>query len=98
PPRPPLLPYTTLFRSVLDREHSSRSPHAGLNFVSDEKRPVARAQLACRGEEAGRRYDNAALSLNRLDDEAGNVARRERALERLRSEEHTSELQSLTNL
>src|SRR5438093_8940640 len=66
PPRSPLFPYTTLFRSRLPRVRRRRRPGRGHRHLR-----TARPGPAVRG------------------------ARRHA---RVRSEEHTSELQSLTNL
>src|SRR5205814_7501243 len=96
PPRPPLFPYTTLFRSLC--------PAAGLPkpalVVLDDPAPNA---LAC-----GRRPRDAALvvtqglldKLSRIELEGvlAHELSHVKALDILRSEEHTSELQSLRHL
>src|SRR5438132_7618576 len=72
PPRSTLFPYTTLFRSVLDR------PRLGLDHAADQVHdvglPLGRLQEGLLGPEVGR---------------AGHDPR---------SEEHTSELQSHSDL
>src|SRR5438093_4297931 len=75
PPRSTLLPYTTLFRSVLGGDE--RLPHRLGDLAERQHRAPLGAELA--DEAAVRR-----VHLRRLD--------------LVRSEEHTSELQSLTNL
>src|SRR5262245_64983672 len=86
PPRPPPFPYTTLFRSVppdVSRARAAaRRDHAG-------SRAVVAAALAAdpAGPRPARRRRCAAVSLLRP------AVRRHR-----RSEEHTSELQSLRHL
>src|SRR3712207_8242920 len=82
PPRSPLFPYTTLFRSRVARRHAARSEgareraHAG---AEGRARGAAAVQLPARQERARRG--------------ASARAARSRALPG-RSEEHTSELQS----
>src|SRR5690606_40419101 len=90
PPRPPLFPYTTLFRSLA--VHTRGVP------LADD---VDLAALAAKtpglvGAELRNLVNEAALAAARRDAQA--VARQdfEDALER--SEEHTSELQSRENL
>src|SRR5437016_9593378 len=79
PPRSPLFPYTTLFRSVLEvarvRERVERD-----DLVRGRREQVADH---VRGDEAGAARDQHASAPHGSS---------------LRSEEHTSELQSLTNL
>src|SRR5262249_62065101 len=70
PPRSPLFPYTTLFRSLPAPIWIAQARRRQVDLQSREKNPGRRAQ---RGEPAGLGF-------------------------RDRSEEHTSELQSLTNL
>ena len=66
---------------VLDREEPPGSPHPGLNFVGDEQRAVAPAQRGgARQKFIGGHVD--ALALDRLDDEGGDLARRQRLLQR----------------
>src|SRR5207237_9065035 len=83
PPTPPLFPYTTLFRS--DRR-------------SDAQRQQQRAQEV--GSLAVRMPDLAERSPahRERDHSDGNVDEEHPAPARLRSEEHTSELQSHLNL
>src|SRR5256886_7726508 len=72
PPRSTLFPYTTLFRSVLDRIYQ--------RMISE------RRQIAQRFRSEG-------------EGEAARIAgQKERDLNEIRSEEHTSELQSQSNL
>src|SRR2546430_13206387 len=83
PPRSTLFPYTTLFRSLGARARTQQ----GQELLADELERAARAGAL---EEA-----NGALDRNGLVHLVGE----ERALEvRERSEEHTSELQSQSNL
>src|SRR5262249_62107273 len=89
PPRSTLFPYTTLFRSV-------RPQNAELTAV-DLVHPVGNVDLhlAALGQRLGRVVDDGAFV------QAGIAELRDRHLKHaivLRSEEHTSELQSLTNL
>src|SRR5207253_9489586 len=94
PPRPTLFPYTTLFRSPLG-DLEMGAPHADL-------------QVAHR---AARRGDQMHLDAQPLAEHAARVAHRgavdrvadgggmnDVAVRRLRSEEHTSELQSRGHL
>src|SRR5262249_60397476 len=74
PPRSPLFPYTTLFRSRQAARRPAHAPRADC--------PPASARLQRRGGSVGR--------------PTRRVPRRCKRAER--SEEHTSELQSLTNL
>src|SRR5438046_7960213 len=75
PPRSPLFPYTTLFRS----------PRFGEHRIFAAGRPVEGAGI---DDDAAERVAVAAEKLRqRVHDDVG-----------ARSEEHTSELQSLTNL
>src|SRR5947207_7108335 len=77
PPRPPLFPYTTLFRSL---RQERRDPGA-----------AARGLQALQGQGRGARHGKRDLShLQR--------ARRGALSAELRSEEHTSELQSHSDL
>src|SRR3712207_8099033 len=84
PPRSTLLPYTTLFRSVVLAER-------GVEAEATEAQPAVRAErVVVPGREEAeklppRRREALAQRIDR-----GHLGRRER----LRSEEHTSELQS----
>src|SRR5262245_63066635 len=74
PPRPPLFPYTTLFRSRPPQDRDGR--------VAETDRPLPDSDRAvCRRDRRDARA--------RLDGHVG---------KQLRSEEHTSELQSLRHL
>src|SRR5262249_59506486 len=90
PPTSPLFPYTTLFRSGF---HESRDHRPGRRRRGGRDR--ARAGQLRRVRAAQRR--NVAAAAGRLP---GGVAARWRHADGApaRSEEHTSELQSLTNL
>src|SRR5699024_11646693 len=81
PPRPPLFPYTTLFRSP------SGGTILTVTAGTSDLRPAREAQLTA--TYLGRRCD--------LIADVG-VAGLHRVLARLRSEEHTSELQSRFDL
>src|SRR5438093_7637250 len=82
PPRSTLFPYTTLFRSI---EHRAAPSHSG---VAGRESPCGSGRRAARRGRAP-----AAAGRRRAGGGDGLGARR-----RPRSEEHTSELQSLTNL
>src|SRR2546430_9947474 len=71
PPRSPLFPYTTLFRSLPRRRHRRGPPEGKGDWISD-----------CES----------------ADGERAHPAGRRDELVRRRSEEHTSELQSQSNL
>src|SRR5690606_41392614 len=91
PPRPPLLPYTTLFRSFSMGTQEerfrdlalTRSPH-GVPMLADTD---TAAWFEC--------YNGAR---HRAGDHTIFVGQVERCERRYRSEEHTSELQSRENL
>ncbi len=55
-----------LHSPMLDGPPSARAPHAGLDFIGNQQDPVAVTQLAQPREEAVRRHDIAAFTLNRL--------------------------------
>src|SRR2546429_4160107 len=78
PPRSPLFPYTTLFRSLSNGEFNLLAA-----LLATANRVVTRDQLI----DMSRRYDN------EVYDRAIDVQ-----ILRLRSEEHTSELQSRLHL
>ena len=66
---------------VLDRQKFSGAADAGLDLVGDEQRAVFAAQRGGTGQEfVGGHVD--ALALDRLDEESGDLARRQRPLER----------------
>ena len=66
---------------VLDREETAGAAHAGLDLVGDEQRAVFLAERGrARQEFVGGHVD--ALALDRLDDEGGDLARRQRLFER----------------
>src|SRR5205085_12355532 len=97
PPPLPLFPYTTLFRSLLNEMRLNHLQAEFLAAVSHElKTPLASLELASsllragniEAAEAERLWDSHAAELKRLKEE----------VETLRSEEHTSELQSQSNL
>src|SRR2546422_6955143 len=82
PPRSTLFPYTTLFRS---RVLADRSFHRALVVVDEEPRGRGRVALGL-------------LQLVELEDRADAVGRTGAELALVRSEEHTSELQSRLHL
>src|SRR5205823_13374962 len=98
PPRCTLFPYTTLFRSMLDRRCARvaavRLPFATRTII-EKDRPGGIGNFA---------LSSARRSRNRLDEQAPrlSIARRRdghgRSKRKTRSEEHTSELQSLAYL
>src|SRR5690348_17810773 len=91
PPRSPLFPYTTLFRSVLVRDHLG-ADEAALDVAVDLAGGLERGGPAADGP-------CAALVLARgekADEVEERVARADEA--GARSEEHTSELQSPVHL
>src|SRR5207249_933617 len=53
---------------MLARKPPARTAEAGVDFVEDQHKPVPVTKPSQRGQEIGRRYDDAAASLNRLDD------------------------------
>ena len=58
---------------VLDRVPAARAPHAALDLVGDEHDAVLGAEVGQPLEEAGRRDDEPAFALDRLDQHAGDV-------------------------
>ena len=60
---------------VLARPHRAGAADAGLHLVDHEQDAVLVAQRAQVGEPARRRHDVAALALDRLDEDRGDVAR-----------------------
>src|SRR5688572_32496282 len=93
PPTSPLFPYTTLFRSVGPARDVSRGHevwHAAHDVLLGKRaleRPLDELVLVAR---AGRRHEHVALG--------GECCERRFFDEARRSEEHTSELQSQSNL
>src|SRR5207253_9133114 len=88
PPRPPLFPYTTLFRST-SCSQGRRANQAAL-------RPARAGPLAWYG--VRRRVVKVASGSRRTSQLRASVDRRARETGRYRSEEHTSELQSRGHL
>src|SRR3712207_7833686 len=82
PPRSTLFPYTTLFRSLADVDHDVPLGQLDGHPLAEEVQPDAVRPV----QQAGRRH--------RAQGPAGEVERRRRDVEDVRSEEHTSELQS----
>src|SRR5262249_62384271 len=80
PPRPPLFPYTTLFRSR--------------SAAGASRRAVVRASASNTTQPSP--CTTTGLSSNRAS--PSSTSTRPASAARVRSEEHTSELQSLTNL
>jgi hypothetical protein len=60
-------------RLVVDGEPVAGATEAGLDLVGDEHHAVLLRPGGERGQEPRRRYDEAALALDRLDDQAGEV-------------------------
>ena len=60
---------------VLDGPHAAGAPDAALHLVGDEHDAVRGAEVAQLAEPARGRDDVAALALDRLDDDRGDVAR-----------------------
>src|SRR5262245_65272628 len=81
-PRSPLFPYTTLFRS--------RQPHF------DGRR--VRGEIGGGGREAGAAREHRRFAVAGVGQSAAPVVVRAAVQRRVRSEEHTSELQSLRHL
>src|SRR5205814_10161884 len=98
PPRPTLFPYTTLFRSLpLQRRQLQLVPfEAGQSEVEN----VARLDVRIGGAQLrlARRHLRARPVVGFEDQIAQTFLRAPQLPEKLRSEEHTSELQSLRHL
>src|SRR5690606_41187408 len=95
PPRPTLLPYTTLFRSgirhpAIGRVRHARRPMKAL--VLDHRAIVRRLAPLEFEHDVGEREDALTHAIAHEEDDVAY------GLCRLRSEEHTSELQSRENL
>src|SRR3712207_9061068 len=90
PPRSTLFPYTTLFRSGLERHHRLREP---LPAVDDDRLPRDEPGLVG-GQEQRRIADVLDLAEPALGDRRLHRAQVLLAQVGERSEEHTSELQS----
>ena len=60
---------------VLDRPHAAGAADAALYFVGDERDAVRVADCAQLRKPTGRRHDVAALTLNGLDEDRGDVFR-----------------------
>ena len=76
--KPPPMPFASetgvgLHARDLKTKPRPEATDAGLHFVGEEQRAVLVAERPQRGEEAGRRGQNAALALHRLDDDGGHV-------------------------
>src|SRR5690606_41657828 len=92
PPSPPLLPYTTLFRSRVPGDHVARGvAHGAADALDPGVDRPALGRLRSHDGELG------ALGRGRLETPARALPLLEERLE-IRSEEHTSELQSRENL
>src|SRR5262249_62084062 len=83
-PRPPPFPYTTLFRSRIALLHEKPEAVAGQRVSGEVEVPLEEAEEP--GGERGALSQPLHAHEERVPEDA------------LRSEEHTSELQSLTNL
>ena len=68
---------------VLDRPHLPGPPHAGLHLVVDEEDAVLAADLGQPQQVVGRHREEAALSLHRLEHDAGDRRRIDLGLEEL---------------
>src|SRR5262249_56077920 len=89
PPRLPLFPYTTLFRS--DLGDGGSAPVGGLCSRQELRLAMLEAQVVTAPAEELEWFVHETDALKKVRSAAPVEAR-------LRSEEHTSELQSLTNL
>src|SRR5262249_61700611 len=88
PPRPPLFPYTTLFRSPVATRAVQRGARSRMLRATHADLPHRRRRPRAGGARVGRDGRRRAMAgVDGVD-----------APRRTRSEEHTSELQSLTNL
>src|SRR5690625_6426419 len=93
PPRPPLFPYTTLFRSMAAREAMvNAGKHAGVDSVDVYAEHLA-GELSIFVRDRGAGFDSEAVPEDRHGIRDSIVERMNR-----RSEEHTSELQSRGHL
>src|SRR2546430_10655730 len=91
PPRSPLFPYTTLFRSAF-RVHQIQCRRTRIPTITGLARRQAGARVTEATPISGRRPD-------RLDETRTSVEMHTHVLELgVRSEEHTSELQSQSNI
>ena len=72
---------------MIRREHLAGPPHARLDFVHHQQHPVPRGQLAQPVQERRRRHDVAALALDRLDDDRGDLVGRGEVHEELLGDE-----------
>src|SRR2546430_11607996 len=91
PPRSTLFPYTTLFRSC-DGEQRDRERR------EDDERPDDRPETAARRNEMPEGVDRPRMRRQVSDDPQPIRHQRQREEASARSEEHTSELQSQSNL
>src|SRR2546430_5314752 len=90
PPRSTLFPYTPLFRSILlnpvDHELMGWDELWGLPVLPDDRVPTKRVRIDCDGSAHG------------IEDEVAEAIAQQTPAEEPRSEEHTSELQSQSNI
>src|SRR5256885_10715247 len=91
PPRSPLFPYTTLFRSALDVGKVGQVASRGMDAGFGARQHLSAAEMIGNGDQAARCQNVEVLAGPSRLRPAG-----ERADQR--SEEHTSELQSPCNL
>jgi hypothetical protein len=70
-----------LYALVLTGEHPAGPSDARLHLVEDQQDAVPVAEFAQPGQEPGRRHDVTALALDRLDQDGGDLARRNTPLE-----------------
>src|SRR5262249_57981727 len=97
PPRPTLFPYTTLFRSRVAKVGvRPEAPLAGGEVRTGDRGVVAAGPAAERNLQRQRREPENRQLPGVID--VGGAAEQRAARGPERSEEHTSELQSLTNL
>src|SRR2546430_10314346 len=97
PPRSTLFPYTTLFRSVVT-EVAPRDLPFGVDYLWDAEAALAVAAVSGASfirEVATGAYES---DMGLWSPDAGRLLRYRRELNARRSEEHTSELQSQSNL
>src|SRR5205823_14378788 len=95
-PRPPLFPYTTLFRSV--RIVERRGPHDDASAADLSFRRRHRAVIKPREDFVRRARLDLAIAIDLGRGEVAAARGLEDLEDEVRSEEHTSELQSLAYL
>src|SRR5262249_61689421 len=96
PTRPTLLPYTTLFRSLEEARELTRQLLTGMQVLGRVERAPDR--VARPPERTAPIADEAAAQQSKTGSDAAAGGAAEEPMVLSRSEEHTSELQSLTNI